>query len=65
MTITFFRKQRASNLIDVEVSCDVCRQWISATHAWIYPDGRIKCILCNGKRINLLHDHKLLKGARP
>lgn len=59
-----FDKQRANNLIDdvtVEVQCATCGQWIASAYAWIYPTGEVKCIICSGKRINLLHWHTRLK----
>lgn len=61
-------KQRANNLIDdvtVEVQCGTCGQWIPSAYVWIYPSGDLRCIICAGKRINLLHVHGQLvrRGA--
>lgn len=61
-------KQMASNSpedVTVEVQCGQCGQWIPSAYVWIYPSGHLKCIICAGKRINLLHVHGQLirRGA--
>jgi formylmethanofuran dehydrogenase subunit E len=40
--------------LDAWVVCDECGLEVRADFAYAYTSGKVKCILCGGKRINLI-----------